>query len=42
MVAVNPGTATEAVSLGGTYVTPTGKSVTSVTLGAHEGVILTK
>jgi hypothetical protein len=42
MVAVNPGTASETVSLGGTYVTPAGRSVTSVTLGAHEGVILTR
>jgi hypothetical protein len=42
IVAVNPGTGTENVPLGGTYVTPSGTSVTSVSLGAHEGVILTK
>lgn len=42
MVAVNPGTGTEKVALGGTYATSAGTSVTSVTLGAHEGVILTK
>jgi hypothetical protein len=42
MVAVNPGTGTENVSLGGTYVTSAGASVTSVTLRAHEGVVLTK
>jgi len=42
VAAVNPGTGSATVSLGGTYHTPGGKAVTSVTLGPHEGMILTK
>lgn len=39
-VIINPGTSTITVPLGGTYLLPTGTSVTSVTLAAHRAEIL--
>jgi hypothetical protein len=40
VVVVNPSTATVTVPLGGTFVTPEGTAVTSVTLGSATGMVL--
>jgi len=41
VVAVNPGGASASLSLGGSFVDPSGRSVTSATVAPHTGVIFT-